>query len=73
MEDKSATLGALAGRNLADENRVIPCAMPRVMQAFEPGYAAVDQRRIRPSHPVADAGETVLMGPGEPARELGLL
>ena len=39
--------------DLADEHDVVAGRLPRVVAAFEPRDAAVDQRRIRPAQPVA--------------------
>ena len=50
-----------------------PAAMPRVVAAFEPGDAALDQRRVGPAEPVRDAREAVGVRPRESPRELDLL
>ena len=73
VEHEPAALRALARRDLADEHHVVAGAMPAVVAAFEPRGAPVDQRRIRPAHPVADAGEAVRMRPRKAAREFGLV
>ena len=70
---RPGAVAALAGLDLADEQHVVAGAMPRVVAAFEPRDAAVDQRRIGAAQPVRDAVEAVGVRPREPARELDLV
>ena len=57
----------------ADEQHVIAGAMPRVVAAFEPCDAAVDQRDAGAAQPIVDALEAVRVRPRKPAREIDLV
>src|SRR5262249_41008647 len=73
MEHESLAVAARAGLDFADEQDVIARAVPRMMPAFEPRDAAVDQRRIRGAQAIADAREAIDMRPRKTAgpRALG--
>jgi len=72
MEDQRMAAGSLHRHHFADEYDMISGGMSCVMAAFEPGDAAVDQGRIRPSEPMGDAGKPVGVRTGEAARKIGL-
>jgi hypothetical protein len=63
---------ALDGDHFPDEDHVVARAMSRVVAAFEPCDAAVDQRRVRPAEAKRHAREAVGMRAREPAREFHL-
>ena len=73
MEDQRVAAGSLDGHHFAHEYDVITGGMPRVMPAFEPRDAAVDQWRIRPSKPVGDARKTIDVRTRKAPRKIGLL
>ena len=73
MEDQRVAARPLDRHHFADEDDVITGGMPRVMAAFEPCDATVDQGRIRPPEPMRDAGKTVGVRMREAARQIGLL
>ena len=73
MKDQRVAARPLDRHHLADEYDVITRCMPRVVAAFEPCYAAVDQGRIGPPKPMRDARKTVGVRMREAARQIGLL
>ena len=73
MKHQRVTAGALDCHHFADEYDMIASGMPRVMAAFEPRDAAVDQWRIRPPKPVRDARESVRVRARKAPRKIGLL
>ena len=66
-------LGIFARLAYRDGKRAYIDDMPRVMAAFKPCDAAVDQWRIGPPQPMRDARKTVCMRMREAARQIGLL
>ena len=68
-----APLSPAAGLDRADEQHVVAGPMPRVVAAFEPRDAALDQRHAGGAQPVVDAGEAVGVRTREPAREVDLV
>jgi len=73
MKDQRVAARPLYRHHFADEYDVITRDMPRVMAAFKPCDAAVDQWRIGPPQPMRDARKTVCMRMREAARQIGLL
>ena len=62
-----------AGVDLTDEQHMIARGMKRVMTAFKPRRAALDQRRASRSHAMCDSGEAIGVRPRKPARKLYLI
>ena len=73
MKHQRVAVGALDCHHFADEYDMIAGGVPRVMAAFEPRDAAIDQWRIRPSEPVRDARKPILVRAREAPRKIGLL
>ena len=73
MKHQRVAAGALDCHHFADEYYVIAGGMPRVMAAFEPRDAAIDQWRIRPPKPVRDTRESVRVRTRKATRKIGLL
>lgn len=59
MEHETAAVGAFHADHLADEEHVVTGRVTRVMSAYQPGDAPVDQRDAEVPGAVGDAFEAI--------------
>src|SRR5438270_5335175 len=72
MEDQRVAARPFDRHDFADEHDMIAGGMAGVMTAFEPGDAAVDQRRVRPAQSMRNAREAIRMGTRKAPRQVRL-